>query len=120
MHFELCASNCAKTAAVAESNAPIKPNEVGHFGSGVIDYQSPSDQYITFDVVVPSDGDYLMQVSYALASNDRPLQLSVNGAAIDVTQQDGYDADGLIHFPRSSSWTDYLVTDATPVTLTAG
>ena len=69
----------AYDAAAADSNAPVDTNHVGHFGNGFVDYQGASDQYITFTVAVPDTADYLMQVGYALASNDRPLQLSVNG-----------------------------------------
>ena len=73
----------------AESNAPVDTNHVGHFGAGFIDYQGPSDQYITWTITVPSAGDYLMQVGYALSNNDRPLQVEVNGAAITIPQMDG-------------------------------
>ena len=73
---------------------------------------------------VASD-NYQMQIGYALSNNDRPLQLSVNGAVIAVAQMTDSDGtmfadDGSIHFPRSTSWTDYLLTPAVTVPLAAG
>eukprot|EP01052_Picozoa_sp_SAG31_P026691 SAG31_NODE_2438_length_5695_cov_2.851501_2_plen_1345_part_00 len=110
----------AYDAATAESNAPVNNTHVGHFGAGFVDYTASSDQYVTFTVTVPTDADYLMEVGYALPSTDRPLQLSVNGLVIAAAAQDGYDDDGLIHFPSSDSWTDYRLTQDIPMTLNAG
>eukprot|EP01052_Picozoa_sp_SAG31_P026324 SAG31_NODE_2378_length_5838_cov_11.939362_1_plen_1456_part_01 len=107
-------------AATADSNAPVDTSHVGHFGAGFIDFTTADGQYITFAVTVPAEAEYLMQVGYTLASTDRPLQLSVNDAVVDAAAQDGYDDDGLIHFPRSDSWTDYRLTQAIPVSLNAG
>ena len=80
-----------------------------------MDFQGPSDQYITFTVAVPSDGEYRLQVGYTRATEDHPLQLSVNGGVVGAAQQDGYEYDGLVHFSP-----DYMLTGVVPVTLTAG
>jgi hypothetical protein len=61
-----------------------------------------------------------MKVGYALASGDRPLQLSVNSEVVTAGQQEGFDDDGLVHFPRSSGWMDYVLTEPIPITLGAG
>ena len=71
-------------AATSTSNAAIGTNMVGYFGTGFIDYEGPSDQYITFTVIVDTDSVYQMQVGYALSDTDRPLQLEVNGDRVEV------------------------------------
>ena len=91
------------------------PVHVGYFG--LIDLRATSDQCITFTVAVLDTADYLLEVGYALASkasNGRPLQLSVNSDVVAATRQQGYDVDGLVHFPQAC-WTDTVL-----VSLTAG
>ena len=109
-----CAVSDSYDAAVASSNVAIDTNHAGHFGSGFRDYQGASDQYITFVVPVAVFGDCQMQVGYALGATDRPLRLEVNG------MQTVLPGDGLLHFPPSSSWTDWRLTDPVTVALTAG
>ena len=78
-------------AATSTSNAAIGTNIVGHFGSGYIDYNGPSGQYITFTVMVDTDSGYQMQVGYALSDTDRPLQLEVSGNRVEVPQMTNND-----------------------------
>ena len=68
----------------------------------------------------PSAGVYQIYVGYALAADDRPLELSVNGAVVHAPAQTGFVDDGMIHFPRSDSWTHWKRTEAIPVALVNG
>merc|ERR1711871_503185 len=99
---------------------PIDKKHKGHFGSGFVDFTTARDQIITFKVRPPSAGTYALSVGYALSSRDRPLELRVNGATVSVPQQQGYRADGRLHFKRSKSWTDWKRTPNVGVFLKAG
>ena len=66
-----------------------------------------------------------MQVGYALPSDDRPLQLEVNGNRVEVPQMTNNDGnsfatDGNLHFPRSEDWVDWRLTEPVTITLDAG
>lgn len=75
----------------------------GAEGTGYIDYQNPTDDYIEWVVDVSEAGTYDLNWRYANGRSDRPLQLTVNGVI---------EANSL-SFPNTGSWTSWgLATDS--------
>lgn len=95
----------------------------GHLGAGFVEFEGPpSSQWIMFAVHVPVAGVYGFQVGYEPAAEDRPMQLSVDGAVIAAAAQPGLAFDGLVHFPAAAvgSASTYMLTGEVPITLQAG
>ncbi|TDX32379.1 putative Ig domain-containing protein [Modicisalibacter xianhensis] len=81
-------------------------------GDGFVDFTGSGDQTITWSVDVAEAGTYEIAFRYALATSkaDRPLELSINGNAIEV-----------VNFPgQSSEAEDDWYYQTTTVTLQAG
>jgi len=70
----------------------------GYTGTGYIDYQHNSNDYIQWTVNVPTSGPYLLGFRYANGSwHDRPLQVKVNGITVNTG----------LSFPRTGKWTNW-------------
>lgn len=85
-------------AAAAIAGPDLKTDWAGYSGAGFVLFNAGAPnlagQTITFTVDVPSPGTYTAAVRYSLNTNDRPLELSVNGAVVAaVAHQLGFDAD---------------------------
>jgi glucose/arabinose dehydrogenase len=75
----------------------------GYTGTGFADYIAGSGDYIEWTFDVPSAGMYTLGFRYGLgASNDRPLELRVNGGVIVNS----------LSFPPTPSWTDWQYVNA--------
>lgn len=65
----------------AEYVGPLEvTNQPGYNGSGFLDYTNTSNDYIKWNVYVPAEGNYSLTFRYAIASNNRPLKLTINDA----------------------------------------
>lgn len=63
----------------AEYVGPLEvTNQPGYNGSGFLDYSNTSNDFIKWNVYVPADGTYTLTFRYAIASNNRPLKLTIN------------------------------------------
>lgn len=63
----------------AEYVGPIEvTNQPGYNGRGFLDYTNTSNDYIKWSVYVPADGIYNLSFRYSIASNNRPLKLTIN------------------------------------------
>lgn len=82
----------------AEFEGPVvAANQTGYNGSGFLDYTNTSNDYIKWNVFVPSDGTYNLAFRYAVASGTRPLKLTVN----DVVKV------ASLAFPVTGSWSNW-------------
>lgn len=91
------------------SGATVATNNSGFNGSGFVDYQNPTDDYIEWTVDVESAGAYVLYFRYAMASGNRPLELQVNGE-VRVEK---------LSFPETGEWINW-VTTSTKQQLAAG
>ncbi|MEM8778163.1 MAG: kelch repeat-containing protein, partial [Cyanobacteria bacterium P01_G01_bin.49] len=64
-------------------------------GSGYVDYQNPSGDYVEWVVDVPEAGFYEISWRYQNGSGNRPLALDINGNTVDPS----------LDFPFSGGWT---------------
>lgn len=63
----------------AEYVGPVEvTNQPGYYGTGFLDYSNATNDYIKWSVYVPADGTYSLTFRYSIASNNRPLKLTVN------------------------------------------
>ncbi|SEN93543.1 CBM35 domain-containing protein [Actinacidiphila rubida] len=91
------------------SGAVVGRDNSGYTGSGFADYQHADGDYVEWTVQAPAAGTYTLQFRYANASfTDRPLAVSVNGAAATD-----------LSFPSTGWWTTWSVVGTT-ATLAAG
>jgi hypothetical protein len=79
------------------SGATVESNQTGYNGTGFVDYQNNSNDYIQWTVNVPSAGNYDLSFRYALPSGDRPLELKVNGSTKIAS----------MGFPGTGGWTQW-------------
>jgi hypothetical protein len=92
------------------SGARIASGNAGYTGTGYVDYQNSSGDYVELTVNMPVGGTFDISYRYALASGDRPLEIQVNGQVVDPS----------LSFPATGSWTTWGYTATIPVTLNAG
>jgi hypothetical protein len=73
----------------------IGADESGFLGTGFIDYQNASDDFLEWTANVPAAGNYALEIRYANAdSRSRPLAIAVDGAV----------ANAGLSFPPTGSW----------------
>ena len=84
-------------------------NQPGYNGAGFVDYTNTSNDYIKWNVYVPAEGVYSLTFRYSLASNNRPLKLSIN----DIVKV------ASLSFPITGAWSTWN-TFATNQTLVEG
>lgn len=85
----------AETATL--SGAVVASSNSGYTGTGYADYQNASADYVQWSVQVAAAGTYSLLFRYANgASGDRPLAITVNGAAA-----------GTLPFSTTGSWTGW-------------
>jgi endoglucanase len=94
--------------AAALSGATVRAGNGGFTGTGYADYHNASGDYVEFAYEAPVAGDYLLEFRYANGAAERPLRLSVNGAA-------GPD----VAFAPTGGWSNWRVATAT-ASLAAG
>jgi hypothetical protein len=106
----LLATQVYEAEAARISGAVFSNAYVGTFtGSGFIDYQKASGEFIEWTVSAASAGDYFLDVRYANQGvNTRPLELKINGSA-----------NGQMSFPSTGNWRTWK-TVGRRVTLSAG
>ncbi|MBD0739348.1 CBM35 domain-containing protein [Streptomyces sp. CBMA29] len=81
------------------SGAVVGSDNSGYTGTGYADYVNASGDYVQWTVQAPAAGSYTLTFRYANATfNDRPLGISVNGAAARN-----------LSFPATGSWTTWGV-----------
>ena len=97
--------------------AIIASNNAGFNGSGFVDFQNATGDFITWNVNTPETGIYTLAFRYAITSGNRPLSLSINGI----------EKEAALNFPGTGSITswNYITTKQTlnagnnTITLTA-
>lgn len=89
----------------------VKTNQNnGYTGSGYADYINNTGDYVEWTVNVSQSGTYPMEIKYALASGNRPLEIRVNGSVVVPS----------LAFPSTGSWTMWRYTAPFNATLLAG
>lgn len=84
------AEDAEMVGAIAVTNQP------GYNGDGFADFMNASNDYIKWNVYVPTDGTYTITFRYALTAN-RPLRLTIN----DVVKV------ASLAFPVTGSWSTW-------------
>jgi len=74
------------------------PGHAGFTGRSFVDYINPDGDYIEWYVSSCDEGPATAAFRYALASNNRPLQVLVNGQEVD---------SGLLDFGPTGSWSTW-------------
>ena len=97
----------AETAA--RSGAVVSTGFGGYTGTGYVDYVNSSGDFTEWTIHVPAAGSYPLKFRYALQSGNRPLNLEVNGAAVNAS----------LPFPATGSWSTWSAVTA-DVTMQAG
>ena len=92
------------------SGAVIRSNHSGYSGTGFVDYQRPTGDYIEWTVNTDNAGQYFLHFRYALGNADRPLEISVNGQVVVGSQS----------FPSTGGWTNWDITEDIMVNLVEG
>ena len=86
-------------------------NNEGYSGTGYLDYQNASGDYIEWTINAASDdGLYTLAFRYALATGDRPLEVKVDGQVVEAS----------LNFPSTGSWSNWDYAADVVVSLTAG
>lgn len=92
------------------SGSVIANDHLNYKGTGFVDYINPSEDYIEWTVNISVPGTYNLGFGYANAgSNDRPLQISDNGANITI-----------LPFSPIGSWDSWAFLSGPYVFLTSG
>jgi poly(3-hydroxybutyrate) depolymerase len=105
---ELTTTYEAESALV--SGPTVSHANAGFTGSGFVDYQNASGDFVEWTVNSTAPGTYTLGFRYALLDGaSRPLSVKVNGVV----------ANASLAFPATGSWTTWK-TVTTSVTLTAG
>ena len=90
-------------------------NRAGNSGSGYVDFGSAAGDKITFEAEVERAGEYTLSVRYA-SNSDRPLALTLNGAAQPDLAMTATDPDGAGPIEGFDTWS----VETRTVTLAAG
>ena len=77
--------------------AEVTTSQPGYNGTGFADFMNASNDYLKWNVYVPADGTYTLTFRYALASNNRPLRLTIN----DVVKV------ASLAFPVTGAWSNW-------------
>jgi hypothetical protein len=85
------------------------PTLLGYTGTGYVDYQKASGDYIEWTVSVGAAGPFTLAFRHANGAGTRSLQLRVNGAVVLSA----------LAFPSTGSWATWREVTAA-VTLNAG
>ncbi|MBC8082394.1 MAG: carbohydrate-binding protein [Hymenobacter sp.] len=95
--------------AAARSGPVLATTNPGYQGSGYLDYQAASQEFIEWTVNVPAAGPYYLGFRYALRGSSRSLGIQANGTTVFPA----------LAFPATDSWStwDY---NAQRVVLQAG
>lgn len=72
-------------------------NQPGYNGAAFMDFMNTTNDYIKWNVYVPAEGSYTLTFRYALASNNRPLRLTIN----DVVKV------ASLAFPITGAWSNW-------------
>jgi glucose/arabinose dehydrogenase len=92
------------------SGLVFSSEQYGHLGTGYLDFQNDSDDFIRWTVSIPKDGAYVLHFRYALGpSSSRPLRVEVDG----ITMIESLD------FPSTGSFGEWRLLPIS-VDLTAG
>jgi pectate lyase len=79
----------------------------GYTGTGYVDYQNSSGDYVEWTVNASEDGIASLEFRYALGSGDRPLEIMVNGQVVEPS----------LSFPSTGSFGTWDYTSILMVTL---
>ncbi len=87
----------------------IRNSTPGFTGADFADYVNPSRDYVEWTIDVANAGQYELRFRYALGKGDRPMEIKVNGHAVESS----------LSFPATDKWTTWS-TLTTTVILNAG
>ncbi len=90
--------------------AVVATDHSNYSGTGFVDYQNPSGDYIEWTAHIPLEDKYEISFAYALAIGDRPLEIKVNGHVVASR----------LHFPATGSFEVWGTTEPLVVQLKAG
>jgi hypothetical protein len=97
------AGDSLEAEAAFLSGPIIGSDEAGFLGTGFVDYQNPSNDFLEWTATVPEAGTYELEIRYANAdTRSRPLEISVNGAVSHAG----------LPFPPTGSWGAWSVSKA--------
>ncbi|QBN17845.1 DUF5010 domain-containing protein [Flavobacterium nackdongense] len=100
------------------SGATIAANNAGYNGTGFADFNGAAGDYIKWTVAVPAAGNYDLTFRYAVASGNRPLNLSVNGTVVVVAMP--FPGTGAWNIWKTVSSTQALKAGVNEIQLTVG
>jgi PKD repeat protein len=92
------------------SGPVIASNFAGYSGNGFAEYINATGDYVEWTVNATNADQYALRFRYALASGDRPLQISVNGQVIATN----------LSFPATGSFATWGMTADVVMTLAEG
>lgn len=98
--FETLSADCSDIvydAAAANLDGPtVATNHVGYSGEGFVVFGGVHDS-VTFHIDNCEEGNYVLNLYYALASGARSLQITVNGVVVEAS----------LSFHATGSWTSW-------------
>jgi len=95
------------------SGATISSSSSGYTGTGFVDYQSSSDDYIEWSVPTAHNGEYRLSIRYAYGSapsENRPLSITVNGSEVEPE----------LDFTGTGSWSTWSYSSSIALDLSSG
>jgi len=106
----LLASSILEAENATVSGGQVATNYAGYTGTGYVDFQNKSDDYVEWTYTTSSSVVADIDFRYALAYGDRPLEVSVNGVVVAPS----------LDFPNTGSWTKWVFTQKISVSLISG
>jgi uncharacterized protein YjdB len=94
----------------------IATNQLGYNGTGFLDYTNATNDFIKWNVYVPTTGNYTLNFRYAASAN-RPLKLTING--VDVSASFAFPSTGSFAIWGNISTSQLLTAGNNTITLTA-
>lgn len=99
------------------SGAVLASNNAGYNGTGFIDFQNATGDYITWTANIPVPGIYSLSFRYAITSGNRPLTLTVNDT-VKVAELN-FPGTGSITTWNYITTSQYLIAGNNTITVTA-
>ncbi len=103
--------------AAAFVGATVGNGYAGYHGTGFLDYQNASNDYIEWTAAATTAGVYTIGFRYALSAGNRPLKLTING--VDVVASLSFPATGAFTTWATINTVQNLIAGNNKIRLTA-